>query len=221
MQRFIMAFLFVLVSAFSFVGCISTQINIPVIQERNTSKLVPLKIEFLNLPNDSSIAIQAPAGNRAFVHNNPGRLDTLMIPAIEKIVRNKGYSVVSPGEEAKAVLTVDFADFSILWMSGMISSNGAIKANISHAVGNRKNNNKIWSWKYDGSKEYGKLPGNLVAFAAGFTIIGIIPFIIYVNAQGGDEGSQMTKAGNELLLDYFIKLDESLPEASVLESKLK
>ena len=73
-----------------------------------------------------------------------------------------------------------------------------------------------WKWNYKNEKEYGELPGNCIAGIAGCTIIGIIPFMIYVNSKGGTEGTQMTKEGNALLADYFAKFEAALPAAGTV-----
>ncbi len=206
---------------FFLIGCASTQINVPEIKEKPSRQGIALQIVYKNIPGENSIAMVTPAGGKSGVENKPGRIDTLMIPAIEKIVKNKGYAVVVSADKANSVLTIDFNDFGIFWMSGPLSSSGEIKADISHYIGPKNSGNKVWKWNYNGSKKYGKLPGNCIVGACSFTIIGAIPILIYIKTQGGTEDTQMTKAGNELLEDYFANFDKALPDAGVLSQKLK
>ncbi len=201
--------------------CMSTRITVPEIQEKTPRQGITLKIEYKNIPGETSIATYTPQGKKSGVKNEPGKLDTLMIPAIEKIVKNKGYTIVNSADTAIAVLTIDFADFGIYWMTSVFSSaSGEIKANITHSISRKNSPNIAWKWDYAGSKKYGKLPGNCLVSCLSFTIIGAIPVLIYINSQGGFEDTQMTKAGNEMLKEYFKKLDESLPDSGVLGQRL-
>ncbi len=221
MKNLISTYLLGFVTLLFLTGCASTQINVPEIKEKSSRQGTALKIVYKNIPSENSIAMVTPAGGKNSVTNKPGRIDTLMIPAIEKIVKNKGYVIVDSADKANAVLTIDFDDFGVFWMSGPLSSSGEIKADISHSIGQKNSGNKVWKWDYNGSKKYGKLPGNCLVGVCSFTIIGVIPVLIYVKSQGGFEDTQMTTAGNELLKDYFVNFEKTIPEAAVLSQKVK
>lgn len=139
-----------------------------------------------------------------------------MIPAIEKIVKNKGYAITEDTNKARGVLTVDFSEFGIYWTAGPSKGSGHLKTNVDHYITPKNSQNKLWKWNYKNEKEYGKLPGNCISGIAGIKIIGIIPLMIYVNSQGGSEGTQMTKEGNALLADYFTKFETALPAAGAV-----
>jgi len=198
---------------FSLTGCVSTKISAPAITERAVKEIVPLKIDYQNLPGEESIALVNPAGRKSGVTNEPGRLDKVMVPAIEKIVKNKGYAITDDVNKARGVLTINFAEFGIYWTAGMSKGSGRIATDVDHYITPKNSGNKLWKWNYKNDKEYGHLPGNCISGIAGCTIIGIIPWMIYVNNKGGLEGTQMTREGNALLNDYFTKLERALPAA--------
>ena len=213
MRHIISSGMMYLIITLSVTGCVSTDIIAPAISERAVTQRVPLRIDYKNLPGEDAIAMLAPNGRKSGVTNDPGRLDKVMIPAIEKIVKNKGYSIADDPGKARAVLTIDFNQFGIYWSSRPSSSSGSLKADVDHYIQSKGSGAKAWKWNYKNEKKYGKLPGNCIAGIAGCTIIGIIPLMIYINSQGGSEGTQMTKEGNALLTDYFTKLDAALPNA--------
>jgi len=200
----------------SITGCVSTKITAPAIHDKAAKEIVPLKIDYKNLPGEDSIALVNPNGKKSGVTNDPGRLDKVMIPAIQKIVRNKGYAITDDVNKARGVLTVDFSEFGIYWSAGPSKGSGRIKTDVNHYITPKNSENKLWKWNYKNEKEYGELPGNCIAGIAGCTIIGIIPFMIYVNSKGGTEGTQMTKEGNALLADYFAKFEAALPAAGTV-----
>ena len=202
--------------AFSLTGCVSTKINAPAITDKAVKETVSLKIEYKNLPGEESIALVNPAGRKSGVTNEPGRLDKVMVPAIEKIVKNKGYAITDDEKKARGVLTIHFAEFGIYWTAGMSKGSGRIATDVDHFITPKNSGNKLWKWNYKIDKEYGQLPGNCISGIAGCTIIGIIPFMIYVNSKGGTEGTQMTKEGNALLADYFAKFEAALPAAGTV-----
>jgi hypothetical protein len=197
-------------------GCVSTSITAPDIRDKAAGQKVLLKIEYKNLPGEESIAMLSPNGKKSGVTNNPGRLDKIMVPAIEKVVKNKGYSVTDNAGTAKAVLTIDYNEFGIYWASRPSSSYGEYRADARHYLTLRNSGNRLWKWDYKNEKKYGTLPGNCIAGIAGCTIIGIIPLMIYISSQGGSEGTQMTNAGKELLADYFSKFEAALPQAGTV-----
>jgi len=197
-------------------GCVSTEINAPEISDKAVKGRVPLKINYKNVPGEKSIAMVNPNGEKSGVTNEPGRLDKVIIPAIEKIIKNKGYSITDKQENASGILTIDFSEFGIYWTAGPSKGSGRIKTDVNHYITPKNSENKLWKWNYKNEKEYGELPGNCIAGIAGCTIIGIIPFMIYVNSKGGTEGTQMTREGNALLADYFAKFEAALPAAGAV-----
>lgn len=213
MRHIISSGMMYVIITLSVASCVSTDIIAPDISEKSVKHSIPLMIEYKNLPGEESIAMLTPNGKKSGVTNDPGRLDKVMIPAIEKIVKNKGYSIADDSGKARAVLTIDFNQFGIYWTAGPSSGSGSLKADVNHYIQSKGSGAKAWNWNYKNEKKYGKLPGNCISGIAGCTIIGIIPLMIYINSQGGSEGSQMTKEGNALLADYFTKLDAALPNA--------
>lgn len=213
MRYHIVSLFLSLIVIVSVTGCISTDIKAPDIKEKGIQQRTALKIEYKNLPGEDSIAMLNPNGSKSGVTNDPGRLDRVMIPAIETIVKNKGYAITEDPDKAKAVLTIDFAEFGIYWTSGPSRGSGSLKVDVDHYIRSKGSDAKVWKWEYKNEKNYGKLPGNCISGIAGCTIIGIIPLMIYVNSQGGTEGTQMTKEGNALLADYFQKFEAALPAA--------
>lgn len=216
MRSYISSGILCMIIIISAVGCISTNIKAPDIKGKEVRQGIPLKIDYKNLPGKESIALLNANGNKSGVTNDPGQLDKVMIPAIETIVKNKGYSITEDAGKARAVLTVDFNEFGIYWTAGPSSGSGSLRVDVNHYIQQKGTGAKAWKWNYKNEKNYGKLPGNCISGIAGCTIIGIIPLMIYVNSQGGTEGTQMTKEGNALLADYFTKFEAALPAAGVV-----
>ncbi len=216
MRSYILSGFLCMIIVISAVGCISTDIKAPDIKSKEVRQGTPLKINYKNLPGKESIALLSPGGDKSGVTNEPGQLDKVMVPAIEAIVKNKGYLITEDADKARAVLTIDFTEFGIYWTAGPSSGSGSLKVDVNHYIQPKGSGAKAWKWDYKNEKNYGKLPGNCISGIAGCTIIGVIPWMIYVNSQGGTEGTQMTREGNALLADYFTKFEAALPAAGTV-----
>lgn len=61
-----------LVFIISITGCVSTKITAPAINDKAVKEIVPLKINYKNLPGEDSIALVNPNGKKSGVTNDPG-----------------------------------------------------------------------------------------------------------------------------------------------------
>lgn len=210
-------------------GCSQTfrmNLDPTAIQPKAATGLIPVRLVFANMPVDSFVYVKAPIGKRKLeMKNLHGALDEMLKKQIEQVVKNHGFAIAPAGQAARAVLTVDFATFELIWHAGAFTSQyGQSMMLIKHTLApERKSAVPAWTWNFQEDATHGSMWGNCqlnaCAFVSGLTIIGAIPFLIYLKNRK-EAYDYLTELGNRQLKDYLKKLDAALPLAGSMRGKL-
>ena len=175
---------------------------------------VPLFIDDKHAPGDFSLRLYAPAGNDWPIRNAPGELGRLLKQRIERIAEQKGYVLVNHPRDAAFVLVIDYQRYQIDWRAGFLSSNGDASIEIEHRFLALRPTTQVTRWAYEEREEFGWLPGNCIGSMLGCTIVGLIPWYVYIYAVAGDEGQQMMTWGNMEVARYLKSVEARLPAAA-------
>jgi len=234
-------YLLILLNFLFLTGCGSMNIKGPDIEIRESKPKFKIAVNYNNLPGNNAITFTDIFIKRTL--KNPVELGKIFTLNIEKILNNKGYQIchlyrenhviIMPGavmekvadfkktkEEVDLILNVDFKDLEINWYSGAETQGGKINAQILHSIKDAKYEKEIWRWEYINKNSFGYLPGGCCLLCIGSTVIGLIPMIAYLESAG-NEITQLTKGGDEMLKDYFSKLEENLPDAAAMVGKIR
>jgi hypothetical protein len=219
MKKLMRIILIMLLLTVAGTGCITTKLRPSEVPTKSVKPVFPILVDYNNTPGSDIVVGVAPAGNKGAITNETGQIDDMLIPEIERALANKGYKVVRRHSEAMGLLKIDFRQFEFQWNAGLLSSHGTALLDIRHELISIKNNKILWNWQFEREEEFGNLPGNCISTAAGCTIIGVIPFLIYVNSVG-DESTQLTENGNRTMDDYLAELESRIPPANRILRKI-
>jgi len=197
------------------------------IQAKSAPAVLPVFVKMVNPPVDSFVFAVTPIGakKKMEMKNIPGRFDELLKQQIEQALKNRGYAIASSPGAARGVLTVDFHTFDFLWrVSAVSSSFGQTNILIKNSLAaNRANAQPAWKWQYQNDAPYGSMWGNCYqngcAFISGITIIGAIPFLIYLKARR-EPWDYLSEAGNIRMDEFLKQLETQLPRAEAMRGRL-
>ncbi|MBI5787310.1 MAG: hypothetical protein HZA78_00445 [Candidatus Schekmanbacteria bacterium] len=214
-RKSVKLFVFPIMVLFFFTGCISKTNIRPYYSNNSPNKLEEKKQILLYVSGVSGKSFSkacAPAGNCITLENSTD-ISNIIQETVKDVFEQKGYEVSVknslPANKEKPVFLVDVKNVDAKWQSGLFHSEAELFMQINNRLIS-PSGEIIIDYTFEKRGKEGGLIGNCIAAGAGATIVGLIPFFIYLG-NVGDESTQLSNAGNMYIEEYAKALSAQIP----------